>query len=221
MSTKTYGLDPSLQAYLIASSLREDAALQALRGETDGMAHSVMRSSPEQMQFLQLLMRSINAKQVLEVGCFVGYGALAMALALPEDGRLVTLDVNDDWAAIGRKYWQQAGVADKIDFRSGHATDSLTALIDEGRSGHFDFAYIDADKKGYPGYFEQCLTLLRGGGIIALDNMFQHGRVADPDDESHQAATIRTLTLALRDRDDIDFSLVPIGDGVALARKRG
>ncbi|MEO1018375.1 MAG: class I SAM-dependent methyltransferase [Pseudomonadota bacterium] len=220
MSTATSGLDAQLQDYLVGNTLREHTALAALRAKTDEMAYAVMRSSPEQMQFLQLLLKLIEAREVLEVGCFVGYGTLAMALALPEDGRVTTIDVNEDWAATGRDYWRQAGVETKIEFRTGEAASVLDALLKQGDAGRFDFAYIDADKKGYPGYFAQCLELVRPGGLIALDNMLWQGAVADPSNQDRQTVILRDLTHQLRENDAIDFSLVPIGDGVALARRR-
>ncbi len=220
MSNQTLGLTEQLQAYLLSNTLREAAPLAALRAETDQIAHAGMRSSPEQMQFLQLLIRLIGAREVLEVGCFVGYGTLAMALALPEDGRITTIDVNEDWASIGRTYWRQAGVEDRIGFRSGNALEVLEELRSAGRQDSFDLAYIDADKKGYPDYFRQCLALVRPGGLIALDNMLWHGAVADPANNDRQTAILRELTLELRDSKAINFSLVPIGDGVALARRR-
>lgn len=220
MSTTTLGLGESLQTYLVANSLREHEELAALRAETNAMAYAGMRSSPEQMQFLQLLLRLIGARRVLEVGCFVGYGTLAMALALPEDGRITTIDVNEDWAAIGRAYWQRAGVEQKITFRSGEAEAVLQSLQADTGTSPFDMAYIDADKKSYPGYFAQCLELVRPGGLIALDNMLWHGAVADPSNQDRQTQILRDLTLELKADQRIDFSLVPIGDGVALARKR-
>ena len=155
---------------------------------------------------------------MLEIGCFTGYGALAMALALPPDGRVVTLDVNEHWPAIGRSHWERAGVADRVELRIGLALDSLDGLAAEGAA--FDLAYVDADKKLYDTYYERALALVRPGGVIALDNILWGGAVADPDDDERQTEILRALTTKIRDDPRVSPVLLPVGDGVLLARKR-
>lgn len=221
MSPRTLALDGALQTYLDAVGGREHPELARLRAATDALADGVMRSSTVQVQLLALLIELIDARRVLEIGCFTGYGTLGMALALPPEGRLTTLDVNDDWAALGRQHWREAGVAQRIDFRSGLAMDSIAELIAEGSSGSFDLVYVDADKKGYPQYYEAALGLLRPGGLVALDNMLWHGTVADPNDRSRQAETLRGLTREMHHDERVTPVLLPIGDGLLLARKRG
>lgn len=220
MSQHTIGLDEKISSYLEQATLRETAAQRALRLESDGHEFASMRSSAEQVQLLGLLIELMGARHVLEVGCFTGYGTLGMALALPEGGRITTLDVNDQWAAIGRRYWQEAGVADRIDFLSGEALKGLQRLLMDYGPGHFDLAYIDADKKSYDLYYEAVLTLLRPGGLVALDNVLRGGAVADPDDQSHQAVALRNLNAKIQADPRVSMSLVPIGDGLMLARKR-
>jgi caffeoyl-CoA O-methyltransferase len=220
MSQRTLGLDQQLNDYLEQATLREHPAQTALRRESDRHPHAGMRSSAEQVQLLGLLIELIGARRVLEVGCFTGYGTLGMALALPPGGRVTTLDVNDGWAATGRRYWQQAGVADRIEFRSGEAHESLASLLEEKGADSFDAAYIDADKKSYDAYYEAVLKLVRPGGLIALDNVLRQGAVADPTDQAHQTVALRELNAKIRADDRVTMSLVPIGDGLMLARKR-
>ncbi|MEZ5834625.1 MAG: O-methyltransferase [Geminicoccaceae bacterium] len=217
MSPRGLALDDRLQDYLIEAGMREHPELCALRLETAGMAHGGMQSSPEQMQLIGLMLRMIGARKVLEIGCFTGYGTLAMALALPGDGRVITLDVNDDWAQVGRRHWRAAGVEDRIDMRTGLAQESLEG-IDEDAS--FDLVYIDADKKSYGIYLDHALRLVRPGGIIALDNMLWHGAVADPGDHSHQVESLRQTQTRIMADSTLSATLVPIGDGVTIAWKR-
>ena len=179
-----------------------------------------MRTSPEVAALLGFLIETTGAREVLEVGCFTGHATLAMALALPADGHVTTLDVNDDWVAIGRCHWELAGVADKIRFRSGPALDGLDELLATGRSDSFDLALIDADKKGYPDYLARCRRLVRPGGLIAVDNTLWDGRVADPADDSHQAKTLRALNAQVHADLDLAMVLLPIGDGLTLLRRR-
>lgn len=218
MSTDTLRLDGELANYVRRLGLREHPALRALREETEHHAHGSMRSSAEQVGLLAFLIETIGARHVLEVGCFTGYGTLGMALALPEDGRLTTLDVNDEWAAIGRRFWAEAGVADRISFRSGLALDSMDELVDQGAV--FDFIYIDADKKTYPDYYDRALKLVRQGGLIALDNMLRSGAVVDDSDQSRQTVAIRELTEQIHADPGVALSLNPVGDGVMLVRRR-
>lgn len=220
MSPRSLTLDERLQAYVLSVGVREHPAQRELRRETDRLADASMRSSTEQIQLLGLIIELTGASRVLEIGCFTGYGTLGMALALPPHGRVTTLDVNRDWADIGRRRWREAGVEDKITFREGPALDSLDALLAEGAAGSFDLAYVDADKKGYPDYYQRALSLIRPGGLIALDNMLWHGAVADPSDTSHQTRTLRDLTAAIHADERVTMCLLPVGDGVLLARRR-
>jgi predicted O-methyltransferase YrrM len=220
VSQGTTGLEGALQRYIVEATLREQPAQQALRTASDALPDAGMRSSPEQVQLLALLIELMGARRVLEIGCFTGYGTLGMALALPRDGKIVTLDVNADWSAIGRRFWREAGVLDRIEMRLGLALESLDALLAEGAEGSFDLAYVDADKKSYDAYYERALRLVRPGGLIALDNVLWHGAVADSADTSRQAQALRALNGKIRDDDRVTMSLVPIGDGVMLARRR-
>lgn len=220
MSPRTPGWPEAVHDFLLRRGLREHPALVALREETDRLEHANMRSSAEQMQLVAFLLETMGATRVLEIGCFTGYGALAMALALPPDGRVVTLDVNEDWAAIGRRFWRQAGVEERIEFRCGEALATLEALLREGAAGTFDFVYVDADKKSYPRYYELGLRLLREGGVLAADNVLWGGAVADPSDRSRQVEAIRRFLDLAREDPDVGFCTLPIGDGLALVRKR-
>jgi predicted O-methyltransferase YrrM len=199
---------------------RETAVQQALRVETRKLSGSGMMSRPESDALLQLLIKLIGARRVIEVGTFTGSGSLAMALALPEDGRIVACDVNADWTAIGRKYWQQAGMAHKIDLRLAPAADTIAGLLKDGLAGEFDMAFIDADKTGYDAYYEGCLKLLRRGGLMVLDNMLWSGNVANPDKHDPDTDALRALNLKIRDDSRVDFCLLSADDGILLARKR-
>jgi predicted O-methyltransferase YrrM len=220
MSRRTLPLTDHLHEYLLANSLREHPALARLREETSRLPHGGMQIAPEQGQFMGFLVELIGARRVLEIGCFAGYSALAMALAMPPDGRLVTLEINAEPIEIGRRAWQAAGVADKIEVRLGLALDSLDRLLREGSAGSFDLAFIDADKKSYDAYYERALTLVRPGGLILLDNMFWNGAVADPSDHDRQTVGLRALNAKLHRDERITLSLLPLGDGLAMARKR-
>nr|WP_223861810.1 class I SAM-dependent methyltransferase [Geminicoccus harenae] len=200
--------------------MREHPAQAALRAETDRLEHGDMRTSPEAAALVAFLIEATGARAVLEVGCFTGHATLAMALALPPDGRVTTLDVNADWQALGRRHWEAAGVADRIRFREGPALASLDALLAEGGADGFDLALIDADKKSYPAYLQRCRRLVRTGGLIVLDNTLWRGRVADPDDTSRQTDTLRRLNQAIHDDPDLALVLLPVGDGLTLLRRR-
>jgi len=219
MSLATTGLGPALQTYLASHGFREPPVLRKLRQTIASEAHASMQSSPEQMALIGLLLGVIGARQVLEVGCFKGYGTLAMALALPADGKLVTLDVNAEWSEIGRRFWRQAGVEDRIEFRQGMAAETLQSMAASGEARSFDFAYVDADKKQYPDYFEAARRLVRRGGLIALDNMFWGGSVADPDDQRQQARTLRQLAADIMSDESLGACLIPIGDGLMLVHQ--
>ena len=220
MSNRTISLDDRLYEYLLGVSLREHPALARLRAETARHPRVNMQIAPEQGQFMALLARLAGARRCIEVGVFTGYSSLAVALALPPDGRIVACDVSEEYTAVARRHWKEAGVADKISLRLAPALETLDALLAEGEAGRFDFAFIDADKEGYPGYYERLLELLRPGGLIAVDNTLWDGAVADPADEEPDTVAIRAFNARLHADQRVDLSLVPIGDGLTLARKR-
>jgi len=219
MSNKTLSLTKALYAYLVEHSVREPEILQRLRAETAKDSMSMMQIGPEQGQFMQLLVRLMGAKSCLEVGVFTGYSSLAVALVLPADGHIVACDVSEKWTAIARKYWAEAGIADRIDLRIAPALSTLDGLIASGKSGSFDFAFIDADKTNYLGYYERALTLVRPGGLIAVDNTLWGGQVIDKKVKSEDTQAIRQFNDRLRDDLRIHLSLLPIGDGLTLALK--
>ncbi len=220
MTRRTSHLSEELYAYLLDISLRELPVMRRLREETASMEQANMQIGPEQGQFMALLVELIGARSVLEVGTFTGYSALAMAVALPENGALVACDVSEEWTAIGRRYWEEAGVAHKIELRLAPALETLDALLAEGRAGTFDFAFIDADKEGYDAYYERALELVRLGGLIALDNTLWEGKVADPTATDIDTEAIRAINTKLSLDERVTLSLIPVGDGLTLARKR-
>lgn len=219
MSTHTIDIVDRLYAYMLDISLREPDVLRRLRDETAKHPMAIMQISPEQGQLMQMLVRMLDAKNCIEVGVFTGYSSLAVALALPADGRIVACDISEDYTAVGEPFWKDAGVWGKIDLRIAPATETLDAMITAGETGDYDFAFIDADKPGYPEYFERCLSLLRVGGVIAVDNIFMDGNVADPDTTSENAQAMRKFNAMLKDDTRVELSLIPIGDGLTLARK--
>ncbi len=218
MSPRAPQMTDQLYDYVLAHGLREHPVLRELRELTDALPESSMRSSAEQAQLLAFLIELTGATRVLEVGCFTGYGTLAMALALPPGGRVVTLDVNEHWPATGRQYWERAGVADRVELRVGLALESLERLSDEGAA--FDLAYVDADKKHYDTYYERSLALVRTGGIVALDNVLWGGAVADLEDRDRQTLVLRDLNRKIQADPRVSSLLLPVGDGLTLARKR-
>lgn len=220
MSNRTIQVTDALYQYILDVSSREHDTLAALRAETARMPRAGMQISPEQGQFMALLVRLLGAKKTLEVGTFTGYSALAVALALPADGQVEACDVSDEWTSVGRRYWQQAGVAEKITLRLGPAADTLQSLLDAGETGTFDFAFIDADKVNYDRYYELAIRLVRPGGLIAIDNVLWGGSVIDPADQDEDTVAIRALNEKLHRDERVDLSLLPLGDGLTLARKR-
>ena len=194
--------------------------LRRLREKTAQLEQANMQIGPEQGQFMGFLLELIGARYVLEIGTFTGYSALAMALVLPEDGRVVSCDVSDEWTTIGRRYWEEAGVDHKIDLRLAPAVETLEALLGEGRVGTFDFAFIDADKTNIDNYYELILELVRPGALVAVDNTLWEGKVIDPDATDADTEAIRAFNAKLKEDERVSISLVPIGDGLTLARKR-
>lgn len=220
MSSRTLGLGDDLHRYLLATGLRESDVARRLRVATAALPMARMQISPEQGALMQLLVRLTGARHTLEVGTFTGYSALVVAEVLPPDGTVLACDVSAEWTAIGRPFWEEAGVAGRIDLRLGPALDTLDALLAQGDTGRFDFAFIDADKANYDGYFERALALLRSGGLVAIDNTLWSGAVIDPQRDDADTVAIRALNLKLRGDPRVDMVLLPVGDGLTLARKR-
>ena len=219
MSKQTLGLEQNLYNYLLSVSLREAEILTKLRRETAQMPMSQMQISPEQGQFMALLIKLLGAKKTLDIGVFTGYSSLVVALSLPADGKIVACDVSEEYTSIARRYWQAAGVADKIDLHIAPALETLDHLLTVGEGETFDFAFIDADKGNYENYYEQCLKLIRSGGLIAIDNVLWSGKVADPEIQDNQTHKIRVFNRKLHQDSRITISLVPIADGLTLAIK--
>lgn len=219
MSVATLAMTEALYGYLLRTTLREPHVLQRLRAETAKLPSGSMQISPEQGQLMALLVRLLGARHVLEVGTFTGYSSTVMALALPPDGKLLACDLSEEWTNVARRYWREAGVESKIDLRLGPARATLDALIADGKAGSFDFAFIDADKTAYDDYYERCLTLVRPGGLVAVDNALWSGTVADDTDQRENTRAIRALNSKIATDPRVTSSLVPIGDGLHLARK--
>ena len=219
MSNRSIELDDRLYDYLLSASLRETEVQAQLRARSEEHPQARLQISPEQGQFMALLVQLIGAKKTLEIGVFTGYSALTVAMALPEDGRVVACDRNKEDCAIALPYWQKANVAHKIDLRIAPALDTLDDLIANGESGTFDFSFIDADKSNYNYYYEKSLQLLRPGGLIAVDNTLWYGKVADPEVQDNRTKRIRALNEKVRDDERVTMSLLPIGDGLLLAAK--
>ncbi|MEM8721664.1 MAG: class I SAM-dependent methyltransferase [Cyanobacteria bacterium P01_G01_bin.39] len=220
MGKSSLGLNNELYEYLLSVSLREAEVLTKLRQETSKHSASIMQISPDQGQFMALLIKLLNAKKTLDIGVFTGYSSLVVALALPESGKVIACDRDPRCTAIARRYWQEAGVADKIDLRLAPALDTLVQLIEDGESGSFDFAFIDADKRNYDNYYERALTLLRPGGLVAIDNVLWFGSVADPQDTDKRTIAIREFNQKLHQDQRVEISMVPIADGLTLALKK-
>ncbi len=219
MSNRTLNMTDKLYRYMLSVSLREAEVLRRLREETAKDPMAQMQISPEQGQFMALLMQLMGAKKTIDVGVYTGYSSLCVALALPQDGKVVACDVNRQWGRVASRYWEEAGVLDKIDLRISPAIQTLDDLISSGEAGTFDFVFIDADKESYGRYYERALTLVRRGGLIAIDNVFWEGRVTDPGIEEEDTLAIRELNQKLHGDKRITLSMVPISDGLTLALK--
>lgn len=220
MSRSTLNMTDSLLDYIAEFGVREHPVQARCRQETGELEMAIMQISPEQGAFMQMLVRIMNAKRCIEVGVFTGYSSLSVALALPDDGHITALDVSEEWTAKARGYWKEAGVADKIDLCIAPATESLKTMIGDGEAGTYDFAFIDADKTSYDDYYEACLTLLRSGGLIAIDNVLWSGAVADRDKVDDNTVALRALNEKIHGDNRVDMGLAPIGDGVMLVTKR-
>jgi len=220
MGKTTLPLGPRLYQYLLSVSLRDSSIQRELRNETDKLEFGVMQISPEQGQFMALLVRLIEAKYVIEVGTFTGYSTLVLAEALPDDGKIITCDIDREWTDSARLYWERAHMADRIDLRLAPAIKTLQSLIDEDEAGCFDLAFIDADKANMLNYYELCLKLVRQGGLIMIDNVLWGGSVADDSYQSEDTNAIRQFNSFVHHDKRVDISLVSIGDGLTLARKR-
>jgi predicted O-methyltransferase YrrM len=221
VANRSISLTDPLYEYLLDVSLREHPAMAALRAETYRMAERELQMSPDEAQLLGFLAKISGAKRALEIGVFTGFSALAVALALPEDGYLLACDVSHEWTAVGKPHWQAAGVAHKIDLRIGPALETLQQVAsDPAQHSSFDFAFIDADKPNYDAYYELCLKLVRPGGLIGLDNTLWSGAVADPSKQDEQTNMFRTLNRKLHQDTRVDLTLIPVGDGLTMARKR-
>lgn len=213
-------LPEAVERYVAQEISQETTVQKALRAETARMPHGGMQIGADQGALLALLAKLVGARRALEIGTFTGYSALAVASALPADGKLICCDVSDEWTGVARRYWQQAGVAGRIELRLAPAIDTLTDLLRQGGAGTFDLAFIDADKGNYDAYYEACLQLVRAGGAIALDNMLWSGKVTDPTEHDEDTDALRALNAKIRDDRRVDACLLTVGDGVMLARKR-
>lgn len=220
MSTSFVTMNDALLDYVVERTVREAPQLAALRRATETLPQGWWQISPLQAQFMAMLAKIAGVRRYLEVGTFTGYGTLSIALSLPEDGEIVTCDVEEDFVGIGRPFWRAAGVADRIEVRIAPALETLPALIGEGRAGSFDMVFLDADKKHYPAYYEHCLELVRPGGIVLIDNILRNGTVIDPDNTERATRAIRTLNDRLKDDRRVDLTMLPFADGIAIARKR-
>lgn len=220
MSTRSIGLEHDVYQYLLDNSLREHALLAELRQETAKLPQANMQIAPEQGQFMAMLARLIGARRYLEVGTFTGYSALAVTMAMTQQGESSCLDISEEWTTIARRYWIRAGLADRIHLHLRPATETLESLIRDGWSGDYDMAFIDADKTGYIDYFEACLTLVRPGGLVLIDNTLWDGKVAAEGEQDEDTRAIAAFNRHVHADDRVDVSLVPIGDGLTIARKR-
>jgi len=220
MANRTIGVEGELYNYLMRVGLREPLPLQQLREATEKEEMSEMRSAPEQGQFMGMLLRLIGAKRVVEVGTYTGYGTLWMALSLPPDGEIITCDISERWTFVAHRFWEEAKVSHKVRLELGPAIETLDTLLGRGEAESFDFAFIDADKVNYDGYYERCLQLVRPGGLIAVDNVLWGGSVVDAKNREASTLAIRALNDKLKDDGRIDLAMLPVADGLTLAVKR-
>ena len=220
MTNQTLNLDGALHQYLLDVSLRETPLLKRLRDETAQLNTARWQIAPEQGQFMALLVQLMGARRIIEVGTFTGYSAICMAQAMPQEGRLICCDIPGDYNATAERYWREAGLSDRIEQRLAPALATLAALEAEGLAGTIDLLFIDADKANYPAYLEHALRLVRQGGLILFDNTLWSGRVLESSGQSADTLAIQALNMALRDDPRIDLSLLPLGDGLSLCRKR-
>ncbi|MFN2301097.1 MAG: class I SAM-dependent methyltransferase [Gammaproteobacteria bacterium] len=220
MSNKTLQVDDRLYDYILKVSMREPAILRKLRKETARMPEHNMQIAPEQGQFMAMLVRLMRAHRCIEVGTFTGYSSLAIALAMPEESLVVTCDISEEYTDVAKRYWEEAGVAERVHLKLGLAVETLDELLDDTAAPAVDFAFIDADKTGYDAYYERCLALLRPGGLVAFDNTLWDGKVADPECDDDDTLALRALNEKLYADERIELSLVPIADGLTLCRKR-
>ncbi len=220
MSNKSIGLSDDLHAYLLRVGGREPDILRRLREETQGMPRHNMQIAPEQGAFMSLLVELTGARRYLEVGTFTGYSALAVALALPPDGHLLCCDVSEEWTAVARRYWAEAGVGERVELRLAPAVETLDTLVAEGAENSYDLAFVDADKVNYGAYYERLLRLVRPGGVIMFDNVLWDGKVADPAADDEDTVALRELNERLAHDNRISIAMLPLADGLTLARKR-
>lgn len=219
MSPRTINLTDDLYEYLLSVSVREPPILQKLRQETSKLRGAAMQIGPDQGRFMALLVQLIGAKKTIELGTFTGYSSLTVALAMPADSRTICCDVSQEWTDIAKRYWQEAGVADKIELHLRPGMETLQELIDQGQSGSFDFAFIDADKENYEGYYQHCLNLVKPGGLIAVDNVLWNGGVIDAARTDPDTEAIRLFNANIYADQRVDICMVSIGDGLTLLRK--
>jgi predicted O-methyltransferase YrrM len=220
MSGTSEGLSPALQAYLVGRGVREHPLLARLREETSALPMAQMQIAPEQGAFMALLAEATGARSYLEVGTFTGYSSLAVALAMPADARLVCCDLSEEWTAVARRYWREAGVEERIDLRLAPALETLARLRDEGGRDRFDLAFIDADKENYPGYYDAVVELLRPGGLLLIDNVFLGGRVVDATATGEAVDAVRAVNDRVIADERVTVAMVPIADGLTIVRKR-
>ena len=220
MTSKSIGLPDDVYDYVLAHGVREPEILARLREETASHPMAQMQIEPLQGAIFRLLVELLDARAYVEIGTFTGYSSLAVALAMPADGRLVCCDVSEEYTSVARRYWAEAGVADRIDLRIGPGIDGLDSLLTEGRAGSFDLAFVDADKKSYPDYYERCVQLVRQGGVVALDNVLWGGEITDLAKHDRETLALRAVNELVRDDERVTPVLLPVADGMTLARKR-
>jgi caffeoyl-CoA O-methyltransferase len=220
MANRTLPMTDAIHAYLVGVSVHEPEVMARLREETAKLPTSMMQIGPEQGAFMGWLVGLMGARRAIEIGTYTGYSAMAVARAMGADGRLVCCDVSDEYTRIARRYWAEAGLADRIELRLGPGVETLDALLASGAAGTYDFAFIDADKESYDAYYERCFVLLRPGGVVAIDNVLWSGKVADPSAEEASTRALRALNAKVGADERVDACMIPIGDGLSLIRKR-